>query len=163
RQYGKESVTTIRENPYLLERDVQGVGFRTADALAVRLGLPRDALPRYMTGMKHVLSEAANADGHCYLERDDLLTRAAALLSATPCVPPIAPRSVSSPAALASARPPRSARCSTPSTSAGWSMRSPRRRAARPSVCPRRRGGPLARCIGCWSFCRAPTISPTTS
>ena len=82
RQYGKESVTTIRENPYLLERDVQGVGFRTADALAVRLGLPRDGLPRYMTGMKHVLSEAANADGHCYLEREDLLTRAAALFEA---------------------------------------------------------------------------------
>ena len=80
RQYGKESVTTIRENPYILERDVQGVGFRTADALAVRLGLPRDALPRYMTGIKHVLSEAATADGHCYLERDDSLTRAAALL-----------------------------------------------------------------------------------
>src|SRR5579871_731014 len=82
RQYGKESVTTIRENPYILERDVQGVGFKTADALAVRLGLPRDALPRYMTGMKHVLSEAANADGHCYLTRDDLFTRAAALLDA---------------------------------------------------------------------------------
>ena len=82
RQYGKESVATIRENPYILERDVQGVGFKTADALAVRLGLPRDALPRYMTGIKHVLSEAANADGHCYLERDDLFTRAAALLDA---------------------------------------------------------------------------------
>jgi exodeoxyribonuclease V alpha subunit len=82
RQYGKDSINTIRENPYVLERDVNGVGFKTADALAVRLGVPRDALPRYMTGIKHALSEAANADGHCYLERDDLLTRAAALLEA---------------------------------------------------------------------------------
>ena len=82
RQYGKESLGVIKENPYTLERDIHGVGFKTADALAVQLGLPRDALPRYMTGLKHVLSEIANADGHCYLPRDDLFTRAAALLEA---------------------------------------------------------------------------------
>ncbi|MEO7000932.1 MAG: ATP-dependent RecD-like DNA helicase [Ktedonobacterales bacterium] len=84
RQYGKESINVIRENPYLLERDIHGVGFRTADTLAVKLGLPRDSLPRLMTGIKHVLSEAANADGHCYLPRADLLTRAAALLETSP-------------------------------------------------------------------------------
>ncbi|MGH2486126.1 MAG: helix-hairpin-helix domain-containing protein, partial [Ktedonobacterales bacterium] len=80
RQYGKQSISLIRENPYVLERDVHGVGFKTADALAVQLGLPRDALPRYMTGLKHVLSEASSADGHCYLPRDELFLRAAALL-----------------------------------------------------------------------------------
>ncbi|HKV86353.1 MAG TPA: ATP-dependent RecD-like DNA helicase, partial [Ktedonobacterales bacterium] len=80
RQYGKQSIAVIRENPYVLERDVHGVGFKTADALAVQLGLPRDAPPRYMTGLKHVLSEAASADGHCYLPRDELFLRAAALL-----------------------------------------------------------------------------------
>ncbi|HLY30504.1 MAG TPA: ATP-dependent RecD-like DNA helicase [Ktedonobacterales bacterium] len=80
RQYGKDSIATIRENPYLLERDIHGVGFKTADALAVKLGLPRDSLPRLMTGVKHTLSEVANADGHCYLTREELLTRAAALL-----------------------------------------------------------------------------------
>ena len=82
KQYGKQSIAMIRENPYLLERDIHGVGFKTADALAVRLGLPRDALPRYMTGLKHVLSEAASADGHCYLPREELFLRAAALLEA---------------------------------------------------------------------------------
>ena len=80
RQYGKDSLVTIRENPYTLERDIYGVGFRTADTLAVKLGLPRDALPRLMTGIKHALSEAASEDGHCYLPREELLTRAAALL-----------------------------------------------------------------------------------
>ncbi|HLZ23741.1 MAG TPA: ATP-dependent RecD-like DNA helicase [Ktedonobacterales bacterium] len=84
RQYGKQSITVIRENPYVLERDISGVGFKTADALAVKLGLPRDAQPRYMTGLKHALSEAASADGHCYLPRDDLFLRAAALLDAPP-------------------------------------------------------------------------------
>ncbi|HEX9038312.1 MAG TPA: ATP-dependent RecD-like DNA helicase [Ktedonobacterales bacterium] len=83
-RYGAESLGVIRENPYALERDVAGVGFKTADALAVRLGLPRDSLPRLMTGIKHTLSEAATADGHCYLPRGELLTRAAALLETPP-------------------------------------------------------------------------------
>ncbi|HEX8996100.1 MAG TPA: ATP-dependent RecD-like DNA helicase [Ktedonobacterales bacterium] len=83
-RYGKDSLSVIRENPYALERDIHGVGFRTADTLAVRLGLPRDGLPRLMTGVKHTLSEAASADGHCYLPRDELLTRAAALLESAP-------------------------------------------------------------------------------
>ncbi len=81
RQYGKQAISVIRENPYVLERDIHGVGFRTADALAVELGLPRESVPRYATGLKHVLSEAASADGHCYLPRDELFTRAAALLN----------------------------------------------------------------------------------
>jgi exodeoxyribonuclease V alpha subunit len=83
RQYGDQAITVIRENPYQLEQDIYGVGFKTADALAVELGLPRDSLPRLMTGLKHTLSEAAG-DGHCYLARDDLLARAAALLQVAP-------------------------------------------------------------------------------
>jgi exodeoxyribonuclease V alpha subunit len=79
RQYGDQSLTVIQENPYQLESDIYGVGFRTADALAVELGLPRDSLPRLMTGIKHVLSEAAG-EGHCYLPREEVFTRAAALL-----------------------------------------------------------------------------------
>ncbi len=66
-----------------------GVGFRTADALALQLGTPRDAIPRYMTGIKHVLSEAASADGHCFLPQAELFTRAAALLEVQPeALPP---------------------------------------------------------------------------
>ena len=83
-QYGAQSLGVIRENPYTLERDIHGVGFKTADALAVKLGLPRNSLPRLMTGVKHVLSEAASSDGHCYLPRDTLVTRAAALLETPP-------------------------------------------------------------------------------
>ncbi len=84
RQYGKQSINVIRENPYLLERDIHGVGFRTADALAVQLGLPRDSVPRLMTGIKHVLSDTASTDGHCYLGKQDVLHRAARLLEVVP-------------------------------------------------------------------------------
>ncbi|GAC1449961.1 MAG: ATP-dependent RecD-like DNA helicase [Ktedonobacterales bacterium] len=88
RQYGDKSISVIQENPYRLEQDVNGVGFKTADALAVELGLPRDSLPRLMTGIKHTLSSAAG-DGHCYLLCEDLLTRAAALLLVAPeALPP---------------------------------------------------------------------------
>ncbi|HEV8193890.1 MAG TPA: ATP-dependent RecD-like DNA helicase, partial [Ktedonobacterales bacterium] len=80
RQYGNDATRVIRENPYTLERDVFGVGFKTADALAVKLGLPRDGVPRLMTGIKHVLSEAASGDGHCWLPREEVELRAAALL-----------------------------------------------------------------------------------
>jgi exodeoxyribonuclease V alpha subunit len=87
RQYGEQAINVIRENPYRLEQDVYGVGFKTADALAVELGLPRDSLPRLMTGLKHALSEAAN-DGHCFLPTGKLLEKAAELLQVAPEVLP---------------------------------------------------------------------------
>ncbi len=80
KQYGKESIKVIRENPYQLERDVQGIGFRTADDIAVKLGLPFDSVPRLATGLKYILSQAANEDGHCFLYEEDLLHRASDIL-----------------------------------------------------------------------------------
>ena len=80
KQYGKESIKVIRENPYQLEKDVQGIGFRTADEIAVKLGLPFDSVPRLATGLKYVLAQAANDDGHCFLFENDLLHRASDIL-----------------------------------------------------------------------------------
>ncbi len=86
--YGQDSLNVIRENPYQLEHDITGVGFKTADAIAVELGLPHDSLPRVMTGIKHTLGEASN-DGHCYLPREECVARAATLLTvAVDLVPP---------------------------------------------------------------------------
>nr|HET6902321.1 ATP-dependent RecD-like DNA helicase [Ktedonobacteraceae bacterium] len=82
KHYGKESIKVIRENPYQLADDVQGIGFRTADEIAVKLGLPSDSVPRLATGLKYVLAQAANDDGHCYLLEGDLLARAATILHA---------------------------------------------------------------------------------
>src|SRR5436305_348225 len=82
KQYGKESIKVIRENPYQLAEDVHGIGFRTADDIAVKLGLPQDSVPRLASGLKYVLAQAANEDGHCFLAEGDLLARAATILHA---------------------------------------------------------------------------------
>src|SRR6266480_2108055 len=90
KQYGKESVKVIRENPYQLAQDVQGIGFRTADDIAVKLGLPFDSVPRLASGLKYVLTQAANEDGHCFLQEQDLLRRSAEILKVPAEVLPLA-------------------------------------------------------------------------
>jgi len=82
KQFGQESIKVVRENPYKLAQDVHGIGFRTADEIAVKLGLPRDSIPRITTGLKFVLAQAANDDGHCYLPENELVYRASELLQA---------------------------------------------------------------------------------
>src|SRR5438552_4983772 len=82
KQYGQESIKIIRENPYQLAQDVNGIGFRTADEIAVKLGLPRDSIPRTSTGLKYVLAQAANDDGHCFLPENNLIHRASEILQA---------------------------------------------------------------------------------
>jgi exodeoxyribonuclease V alpha subunit len=82
KQFGQESIKVVRENPYKLAQDVHGIGFRTADDIAVKLGLPRDSIPRLSTGLKYVLAQAANDDGHCYLPENELVQRASELLLA---------------------------------------------------------------------------------
>src|SRR6266536_1263233 len=80
KQYGKESIRVIRENPYQLAQEVQGIGFRTADEIAVKLGLPFDSVPRLATGLKYVLAQAANDDGHCFLLEKNLVQLASSIL-----------------------------------------------------------------------------------
>lgn len=82
KQYGKEAIKVVRENPYQLAQEVQGIGFRTADDIAVKLGLPQDSIPRLISGLKYVLTQAANEDGHCFLLEHDLLYRASDILRA---------------------------------------------------------------------------------
>jgi exodeoxyribonuclease V alpha subunit len=80
KQYGNESIKVIRENPYQMAQEVHGIGFRTADDIAVKLGLPVDSVPRLASGLKYVLAQAANEDGHCFLRENDLLYRATDIL-----------------------------------------------------------------------------------
>ncbi len=81
RTYGGEAVRVMSENPYQLARDIRGIGFRTADTLAMRLGIEKTALIRIRAGVGFTLLEATS-DGHCGLPAQELLTRASELLEA---------------------------------------------------------------------------------
>ncbi|HNU52626.1 MAG TPA: ATP-dependent RecD-like DNA helicase [Verrucomicrobiota bacterium] len=80
RTYGEQAIEVVRANPYALARDIAGIGFKSADQIASRLGVPPDSLQRAMAGLSHVLLEATQ-DGHCALPRETLLERAGQLLS----------------------------------------------------------------------------------
>ena len=77
--YGDQAVQQVQTNPYRLALDIHGIGFKTADTLAQRLGIPRDAPIRAQAGIRHVLQEFSN-DGHCGVNRDELSDTAATLL-----------------------------------------------------------------------------------
>lgn len=83
KQYGAQAVSIIRENPYRLVREVRGIGFTTADQLALKLGLPPDSPYRIRAGIRHALEEAA-LQGHCGLPSADLVAEAGRLLSVPP-------------------------------------------------------------------------------
>ena len=69
----------MKENPYRLARDIRGIGFKTADQLAQRLGIPKESMLRARAGISYALMEAV-ADGHCALPEENLLTLAEELL-----------------------------------------------------------------------------------
>jgi exodeoxyribonuclease V alpha subunit len=77
--YGNEAIARVRENPYRLALDIHGIGFKTADTLAQRLGIPRDAIIRAQAGVRHVLQEFAE-DGHCAVHQGELMEAAGTLL-----------------------------------------------------------------------------------
>ena len=77
--YGAGAVQVMSENPYRLARDVRGIGFKTADTIAMRLGIEKTAMVRVRAGVSFALGEAMD-EGHCGLPRHELLPRTAALL-----------------------------------------------------------------------------------
>ncbi|MDR1730607.1 MAG: ATP-dependent RecD-like DNA helicase [Synergistaceae bacterium] len=79
--YGAESIRTVRDNPYKLADDIWGIGFRTADTIAMKMGFDKEGYPRLRSGLMYTLSEASN-DGHCFLPRADLLEKASVMLEA---------------------------------------------------------------------------------
>ncbi|MBN1516487.1 ATP-dependent RecD-like DNA helicase [Candidatus Sumerlaeota bacterium] len=79
RTYGEKAALILQKNPYQLAIDIAGIGFRTADAMAGRLGIPRDAPQRMEAGVLHLLKDRAD-DGHCFLPHEELLDGAMQLL-----------------------------------------------------------------------------------
>jgi exodeoxyribonuclease V alpha subunit len=82
-RYGAAAVDVVRDNPYRLADEVFGVGFRTADRIAQRIGMPPDAPQRLRAGLLFALAEASS-NGHVFLPRDVLVENAAELLETEP-------------------------------------------------------------------------------
>lgn len=83
--YGEKAIAKVRADPYGLARDIPGIGFKTADQIAQRVGIPHDSVMRAAAGLSHVLYEATNR-GHCALPPGVLREEAARLLDAPPAV-----------------------------------------------------------------------------
>jgi exodeoxyribonuclease V alpha subunit len=79
--YGADAVQVMTENPYRLARDIRGIGFKSADAIAMKLGIEKTAMIRLRAGISYALTEAME-EGHCGLPTDQLIPLAEELLEA---------------------------------------------------------------------------------
>jgi exodeoxyribonuclease V alpha subunit len=77
--YGADAIPLVKDDPYRLARDIRGIGFKTADQLAERLGIPKESMLRARAGISYALMEAV-ANGDCGLPQDELLALAEKLL-----------------------------------------------------------------------------------
>ena len=77
--YGADAVQIMTENPYWLARDIRGIGFKTADAIAMKLGVEKTAMIRVRAGISFALTEAMD-EGHCGLPTEELIPLADGLL-----------------------------------------------------------------------------------
>ena len=77
--YGEHSISVVQENPYRLADEVWGIGFKTADTIAQKLGFGLEMIPRLRSGLLYTLN-ALSDEGHCYATREMLLENGASLL-----------------------------------------------------------------------------------
>jgi exodeoxyribonuclease V alpha subunit len=77
--YGADAIQVMSENPYRLAQDIRGIGFKTADAIAMKLGIDKTATMRVRAGISYALTEAMN-EGHCGLPTEELVPLAERLL-----------------------------------------------------------------------------------
>lgn len=81
KQYGNESIGKVKENPFRLADDIWGIGFKTADSIAQKLGIEKEAFIRLRSGIMFTLSTMAD-EGHVYVEKEQLIKKASELLEA---------------------------------------------------------------------------------
>lgn len=79
KEYGEQSIEVVKDNPYQLEQDIYGIGFKTADKIAQNLGLPHNHPARIEAGVVFAINEMVN-EGHVYTPLNQLSERAELLL-----------------------------------------------------------------------------------
>ena len=77
--YGNDSVKTVQENPYRLADDIWGIGFKTADTIASKMGFGHEKYERLRSGLMYTLNHLAD-EGHCYATREMLMNTGSELL-----------------------------------------------------------------------------------
>jgi exodeoxyribonuclease V alpha subunit len=80
KKYGNDSINTVTTNPYKLADDIWGIGFKTADTIASKLGFAANSFVRCRSGLLYTLNELSG-DGHCYATREQLVSSARVLLA----------------------------------------------------------------------------------
>jgi exodeoxyribonuclease V alpha subunit len=83
KQYGKDALVTLHRNPYQVALDVQGIGFKTADSVAEKLGIAKDSPQRVEAGLVHIIQEMTD-EGHSFCPYELLLEKAAEILAVGP-------------------------------------------------------------------------------
>jgi len=78
--YGNDSISVVQENPYRLADDIWGIGFKTADTIAEKMGFGHEKYERLRSGLMYTLNKLSE-DGHCYATRETLLKTGVELLS----------------------------------------------------------------------------------
>mgnify|MGYP000519293917 FL=1 len=81
REYGKESIDKVRENPYRLADDIWGIGFKTADGIAAKMGYGKEDPRRCRSGILYTLGQLSD-EGHVYAGEEQLVKTAGQLLEA---------------------------------------------------------------------------------
>ena len=81
RQYGKESIETVKGNPYKLADDIWGIGFKTADGIASKMGYEKNDIRRCKSGLNYTLNQLSE-EGHVYAVEEQLVESAKKLLEA---------------------------------------------------------------------------------
>ena len=79
KHYGNDSIETVKKNPYKLADDIWGIGFKTADKIAFKLGFEKNNPERCRSGILYTLNQLAD-EGHVYAEKEQLLQKCAELL-----------------------------------------------------------------------------------
>lgn len=79
KQYGRNSISVVKDNPYRLAEDIFGVGFLTADKIAMKLGVPKDSLKRAAAGILYVLNKLSD-EGHVCFPYEPLLDECGKIL-----------------------------------------------------------------------------------
>ncbi len=78
--YGDQSIEKVKQDPYVLARDIRGIGFKSADQIAQKIGVPAHSMTRIRAGIEHVLWDLSN-EGHTCFPKEELAAQTTAILT----------------------------------------------------------------------------------